>query len=713
MTFADTSSAAFETGDLTEVTTSGTDITASAVSPILGLYSALFTITDTSVRYIELTLPYATRIQAEVDIDVSALTMTNGDAFSLFRTGGATAAFNVQMDQSAGVKRIRVVYRAGGTTVNGAFVAIPANQFKLRAYCILHASTGYVRVDANTTNIIAVSGINNADATPTTIQAGTVANLDAGTSGSIKIDNFWVGDLTFSTWISSYQKGKATLDLSAKFFSSIRLEFWNGGWSDISADVLSRPDPSAEWGIRGDKITARVASPGRMQLALNNSTQNSAGKTGYYSPGHVNCRPGFHEGAPLRWVFVYNSTEYIMGVGEIGSIKPVPGRYNERNTQVIAFDFIKRLGEYDTTHTLPVLTDATSDAAYTAILNALAVQPAERDLSTGVDTFDYLFVAALGERPGALGEISRVSGSGLEYVFVAQDGTFTTQTRHDRFQTANVSAWLNEYMTEMDAPVTSEDDIIDSATAQSYPYSLGGSPETVYELDTPFSLGAGETRSFIAPYTDPTSVGKRVAVTSLDTSLVADTNYKFGTVGDGSNNSLNADLTATVEDGATAGIVTVTNGGASSGFVNTLVLTGTVYRTNNPQQFTATADGRTGNRNLRIDMPYINDFNQARSIAQYAAGREGVSRPRLEAVTFNANRNHESMLAALTVDVGDRVRVTEPQSGVDNFYFVNQKKWELRAGKLLWVTWGLAISEDASEIFILDQSMLDVGRLGI
>lgn len=714
----DTASAAFETGDFSEVNTSGTDITVTSSSPIAGLYSALFTITDTSVRTITLALHGATRGEMHAQFDITSLTMTNGDIFTLMYTAASASVAAVQITQTAGQKQLRAQYRNGGANTFTSFVNVPGNTFTLHIYFIVSATVGHVRVDANTTNLVDVSGLNNADGGYTANRIGTTG-LDAGTGGSFKVDNAYNGIMAFVPWLGMFQKGRAANDLSAKFFSSIRTEFWSGGWQDINADILSKPDPSAEWGIKGDKITQRVAGAGKQQFALNNSVQNSAGLAGYYSPGHINCRPGFHEGAPIRWVFVYGGTEYVMGKGEIGSIKPIPGRYNERNTQVIAFDFMKRVGEYDTTYTLPVLTDATSDQAYAAILDALAVQPDERSLTTGVDAFDYLFVAALGERPGALGEIARVAGSGLEYVFVAQDGTFKNQTRQDRIVEMYVSAWLNEHMTDMEPPVTSEDNIIDSATAQVYPYELGAAAETVYELDTPFVVGPGETRTFIAPYTDPDALGKRVAVTELDTSLVAGTNYLFGVVGNGTDNSLNANLTASVAAdadgiaGATAALVTVTNSGSISGYVNMFVLTGTIYRTNNPQQFTQTADGRTGNRNLRMDLPYVSNFNLGRAFAQYAALREGESYPRVSAVTFNANRNHESMLAALTADVGDKVRVTEPQSGIDGLYFINKKRWELRAGKLMWVTWELERAEDRTDVFILDESLLDTGRLGI
>ena len=75
--------------------------------------------------------------------------------------------------------------------------------------------------------------------------------------------------------------------------------YLSAAWTDVSADViLSR---TASYGIQGGGPNDRTAPTGTFKATLNNSDSNSAGLSGYYSPGHVNCRTGFDMNVPIRW----------------------------------------------------------------------------------------------------------------------------------------------------------------------------------------------------------------------------------------------------------------------------------------------------------------------------------------------------------------------------------------------------------------------------
>ena len=71
-----------------------------------------------------------------------------------------------------------------------------------------------------------------------------------------------------------------------------------GAWSDVTADV-QYPIRSAG-GMMGNTLGDRVASTGVLSFNLNNSTSNSSGTMGYYSPGGSGVRAGFAPGIPTR-----------------------------------------------------------------------------------------------------------------------------------------------------------------------------------------------------------------------------------------------------------------------------------------------------------------------------------------------------------------------------------------------------------------------------
>lgn len=682
---ADTSYGFFETGDLSEVTTSGTDITVTASSPITGGYSALITITDTSARYIELALPSAGRGDVRCDFDLSGLTMANGDLFRLVAAQLAPQTFWVDMRQLAGVKQLRVTYRSGGADVAGAWVDIPANVFTLRVAFVVGASSGSVRADANNVNLLNVSGINNADAASTVVRVGTIIGLDAGTSGTIKIDNFWVGPLSLVTEIAGYQSGRAANDLSPVALDDVRVEMefsGRGSWEDIAADVLSSPPLSLFHGIKAKSVADRVAGRGRLVFSLRNDDRR-------YSPESPDRKTGFDAGIGARVVFVYDGVEYVWGRTWVSKIEPAPGKLGARRTDVTAHDFMRHLAEYDLAHTLPVLAGAKSGTAYDTILDNLAVQPDGRSFSAGDDTFSYVFTAALGKRPTGMAEIANISRSELGYFFDRGDGTVASQTRGDRLTALATAAWIND-RTMHDMQVARDDgEIPDTITAMSYPNDVSTTFETVFNLETPFNLTPGETRTMVLPYSDPNSPGRRIACASIQQSLTANTHYKFGR-SSGDDNALNANLGITFRRvGTTATILEVTNNGAQTGWVNLLALEGKVIRRDNPQQSDEAVSGRSGNRNEALDLPYVDNLNVARAFAQYAAFYDGSRKDRVRAVKFTANRNHEAMRAALGTRIGDRVRITEYQTGLDGYYFVNSVGLTLKPGRILEAEWGV------------------------
>src|SRR5882672_7901035 len=113
-----------------------------------------------------------------------------------------------------------------------------------------------------------------------------------------------------------------------KTFAMLEIEF-NGignGWTIVSRDLMD--EESVSFGLPGNGPRDRVASTGELTFTLDNSSSNSVGLEGAYSPDHVNCRAGFREGIRVKYSQVARGEKIVLHVGTIDSIQPDPDALN-------------------------------------------------------------------------------------------------------------------------------------------------------------------------------------------------------------------------------------------------------------------------------------------------------------------------------------------------------------------------------------------------
>ena len=89
-----------------------------------------------------------------------------------------------------------------------------------------------------------------------------------------------------------------------ELFDSISIEVYNSTWVDVTTDVRQKPNPRWNRGIMSNRPNERIGHAGIFTFNLDNSTSNSAGLAGYYSPGHSNCWSGWTTGLPVRLGFL-------------------------------------------------------------------------------------------------------------------------------------------------------------------------------------------------------------------------------------------------------------------------------------------------------------------------------------------------------------------------------------------------------------------------
>ena len=215
----------------------------------------------------------------------------------------------------------------------------------------------------------------------------------------------------------------------------------SGVWTDVTADVRSSAPVSVSRGIDGSGVTDRVAKVGTMSFALDNSTANSGGLLGYYSPDNTNVRAGYGIGTYTRLIIETSMTitdetgddildedgvallvdgGYCKFYGKISDVTPIAGAYKERYVSVMCVDYMNELLVHNM-NKLAVQAAKRGDQLVGAVVGNLPTAPLSTSYATGPDTFAYALNDVQDERTSGMNAVQRVDQSGLSYTFVRGD----------------------------------------------------------------------------------------------------------------------------------------------------------------------------------------------------------------------------------------------------------------------------------------------------
>jgi len=457
-------------------------------------------------------------------------------------------------------------------------------------------------------------------------------------------------------------------------------------------DVLQSPGPRWEYGLPGNDVMDLVGSTGILTFTLDNSPANSAGLTGYYSPGHANCPDWFTDGLRVMVIVERLDTHdsNVKFVGFITDMRPTSGAYELRTTEVEAHDWmdylsVQRIGQ------IPLDVTATVDDALTTALTHFDVQPTATDLHAGDETFAYIFNTDDSVKMSMASLFQKLARNEMGgYIFLAGDGTLTF---HERSYRSTVTTAAFSLDATADYPMTElemgwrRSYIRNRVECKCYPSKIDAAATTLlWKLQETFPLANGASIELVCPFRDPTT-GGRISATDVVTPLVSGTHIKFGSVDDGSTNDLIANLTYPMTVGANTAKIVMTNSGAL-GYVNFLELKGKGIYTYDPIVMTDQNDASVAERGVRtlaVNLELIADPNDAQSYATLLLGLLQDPHPMVSRVTFLANYTSDLATAALDVDPNVRFAIVEPQSAVNAHYFANRIKFEQR-GPQLWVT---------------------------
>lgn len=469
------------------------------------------------------------------------------------------------------------------------------------------------------------------------------------------------------------------------------------GWFDMLDDVRGQAPLVCEYGIQGSTPTDRVASTGRLEFALNNSVRNSGGILGYYSPLHSDKRAGFDFNIPVRYKLTSGGQVAYKFRGSLADILPTAGIADERLVACVALDWMDDAARFDLPD-LPAQITKRPDELITTILDALPVadQPVARDIETGSETYGVaLDGGATGSRPKVREVLNQIALSELGKIYLKGDpltgGVFTFTNRQHPSLNQTLLVTLTDAEIDRAGIVVpgSRDEIYSTVQVFVKPTRIDASATTVlHALQTTTTLvQPGETNDTIfGPYRDPVNNDQIGGTATVDPA--ATTDYLMNTLADGTGSDLTASFLVTASRTGLGVRYTITNTGATPGYVTKLQVRGKgIYR------YEAMIEVATptafGNRVFAYDMAYQNNTNVGADVANYLASVLATPFAHVQSVRFLANKSAALMQAAIVGEPGDRIALSEIVTGVDGLFTINSVRLEQPIGSLLWCTWGL------------------------
>jgi hypothetical protein len=500
---------------------------------------------------------------------------------------------------------------------------------------------------------------------------------------------------------------------------TIEMAFTPGLWSTVT-DVVRDP---IRWtrGISGGGPEDLVARPGSASFTLNNSSQNSAGLIGYYTPGHANCRAGFGAYTPVRIKLDDGTNVRYAWRGELQSILPEAGTHGPLCTACVAFDWMRRFSEFAAVE-LSLRESVRPDELIQDVIDLMPVPPAIVDLDVGVDTYEFAFDDLGGESPKGteLGQDLMQSERGFLYLRgdTTEGETLRMENRYFRTLSSVVAAFTgSDFKAEPDNPEvpSSLDQVFNDIVTVVYPRRVDAAATTVLiHLDQAIEVAPGSVVEVWADYRDPVQEASYVGGNDM-VQPVANTDYTANEAEDGSGADLTSDVTIVASYFGSTVKLEITNAAASAAWIRGTADAGMQcrgrglyrYKSVSFQAKNLTSIATYGSRPLSgpLQMRYQSSPSIGQGVAAYIANLYG-SPGAPTRVRILSEQGGSLLEQAILRDIGDRISLEESivvSSPVE--VFIQEIQQEYYEGILS--TWWRVAPADITGVMIWDYSNWD------
>lgn len=441
------------------------------------------------------------------------------------------------------------------------------------------------------------------------------------------------------------------------------------GWTNVMGDVDSRLPITFGYGIQGSSPKDRVAGPGSLVFGMNNAVNNSGGLLGYYSLNHTNTRAGFSLGIRVRLLISTTSAlTRVKFLGMLDKTDTVVGIHGQLLVRCTVLDWMEEASKFDLTG-LPTQVNKRSDQVFSAVLAAIPIQPQSTSIGTGLDIFPYALDNG-GGGSSALTEFQRITQSELSYILMrgnsVNGGELVYVPRHGLTDAVSMSitdAALDVVQMD-DAHVTDgRGEVLNQVKVTIHPRRIDTSIVTLFALQQPLAIGAGQTTVLTGKYIDPAQKAAKVGGTGMIVPVMG-VDYAFATGAYGGLD-ISAVLTVVAAFGSDSVTYTLTNTGGDTGYVTILQARGYGLYDFEPVQITVDdlPSQVNGINPVALDMPYQSSLVLGDGLARYLLNRHSTQVTRLDTITMFVSRSI-GMLAALHLEPGSLLEITETVSGL-------------------------------------------------
>lgn len=438
------------------------------------------------------------------------------------------------------------------------------------------------------------------------------------------------------------------------------------GWVDVTDDVLTDTPSNVFQGQKKGDAVDRVADPGTIKLVMNNSTSNSGGVMGYYSPDGSYTRNGFANGLRVRIGLEKDSVIEWLSEGRVIDIKPVPGLLNKKITHVTCGDWIE-LAARTNMPRIAVQQSQTDDALLQTIINAMNNAPKETDFETGAYAYDYALTDVQDEETSVLSVLQTIAQCGLGRIFIVGGTTSGEVLKYvDLYSLLSVAeavATYNNAFIDTDAQRRTNKRI-KRVVATGYPMAKDASPVVLYTISQQIAISAGATIEFSGNFRDPNASSSQ-SIAAVDVvQPVVNTDYKFSSTS-GSGTDLNASLEILDwEVGTRTWRIQVRNNAGSTGYLWHYQVRGEGLYPYDSISYTAVDTTIQEGVTLNLDLPYHDDYYTIQSIADAMLGWYSVEATELPYIDIVPTASDEEYARFLASKPGEVVAVIESVTGV-------------------------------------------------
>lgn len=439
----------------------------------------------------------------------------------------------------------------------------------------------------------------------------------------------------------------------------------NDVWTDITDDVELAGGLQFRRGISGNGPTDLVADGGQLSWTLDNSSRNEGGIQGWYSPNHTDCRSGWGYDIGARLTFTFGELSRVHFLGTIRQIQPQPGIYAEQRVRVVAEDLMADLDDIDLRE-IDIATDQTEDEVLDAILDQLPTEamPASRDLDAGVDVFPYVF-DRIGPDTKMASVIADAMRSSLGIFAIKGDGTPMYRSRHSLV--LGTSQYTFAEIRNVVIPATL-DNVFRQVRTVVHPKTIDPAATSVlYATEgTPPAIAPMTTLTIWGDYRDTTD--DRTLIGGLDrvVPIAANTDYVANSAEDGTGSDETANITVVTSDFATTAKFEITNNTLATVYLTRLQIRGKRVLDIGAQTLQAGEETTRRSRPITIDLPLQSNPIIGQSAADYVRYLYSAQRRQIHQIEYMANYSDDLLEQFMEREIGDRITVTEEQTGLDD-----------------------------------------------